>query len=226
MHAYIIIGDTIAARMHAIREHLRALSVSSFDEITPITETPSIGVADIRTFIHALSLRPHQGTHTAGIIAEAETLTVEAQQALLKTIEEPPPAAYLFLGASNTSQLLPTIVSRCTVISKTPGESRNDTESDTERLRQTIHALLSQSVGAMIRDLQTIGKTKEEHTRWMDQIIRLLESDLTRAPHPEHIILLRQLLNAKQYVGNNVPPLFLIEHAFLHTRIATNGTHA
>lgn len=225
MHAYIIIGHTLPLRMHAIREHLRTLSVSSFDEITPITETPSIGVADIRTFIHALSLRPHQGTHTAGIIAEAEKLTVEAQQALLKTIEEPPPAAYIFLGAANTSQLLPTIVSRCTVIRGT-SEKSSDTEPDTEQLRETIRSMLSQSIGAMIRNLQTIGKTKEDHARWMDQAIRLLESDLTSTSIPEQTILLRQLLNAKQHVGNNVSPIFLIEHAFLHTRLTMNRTHA
>ena len=74
----------------------------------------SIGVDDVRTQINnTVAIKPYQGPYKVYIIPEADIMTVQAQNALLKTIEEPPEYAVIMLLTSNVDALLPTIQSRC-----------------------------------------------------------------------------------------------------------------
>lgn len=62
---------------------------------------------------YELSIRPVAGSRKIAIINDADTMNDEAANALLKTLEEPPDGAILFLVVSNLDALLPTIRSRC-----------------------------------------------------------------------------------------------------------------
>ncbi|MBY0277747.1 DNA polymerase III subunit delta' [Candidatus Binatia bacterium] len=72
-----------------------------------------LSIEQIRRVCAALSLRPIRGAGKVGIVDQAERLTAEAQNALLKTLEEPRGRATLVLVTSNLDALLPTIRSRC-----------------------------------------------------------------------------------------------------------------
>lgn len=74
----------------------------------------SIGVEDIRTQINdTVMVRPYSSYYKIYVVDEAEKMTVQAQNALLKTIEEPPSYAVILLLTANQEALLPTILSRC-----------------------------------------------------------------------------------------------------------------
>ena len=74
----------------------------------------SIGVDDIRDQVNAdIVIKPYANPYKIYIIPDAELMTVQAQNALLKTMEEPPEYAVLMLLSSNAEALLPTIQSRC-----------------------------------------------------------------------------------------------------------------
>lgn len=74
----------------------------------------SIGVDDIRTQINdTIQLRPYSSAYKIYLVDEAEKMTVQAQNALLKTIEEPPSYAIILLLTTNESAFLATILSRC-----------------------------------------------------------------------------------------------------------------
>jgi DNA polymerase-3 subunit delta' len=72
-----------------------------------------LSIEQIRRVCGSLALRPARGTGKVGIVDQAERLTAEAQNALLKTLEEPRGRATLVLVTSNLDALLPTIRSRC-----------------------------------------------------------------------------------------------------------------
>ncbi len=74
------------------------------------------GPFTVRALLRFLRLQPFQGRFKLAILAGAHRLTPEAANALLKTLEEPPPAALIFLLTSNRAALLPTIVSRCQLV--------------------------------------------------------------------------------------------------------------
>lgn len=74
----------------------------------------SIGVDDIREQINdTIMIRPYSSYYKIYIVDEAEKMTVQAQNALLKTIEEPPSYAVILLITTNQEAFLPTILSRC-----------------------------------------------------------------------------------------------------------------
>ena len=77
----------------------------------------TIGVGDIRTQVNDdIMIRPYSSKYKIYIIADADMMSVEAQNALLKTIEEPPEYAVIMLLTENAETLLPTIRSRCVMM--------------------------------------------------------------------------------------------------------------
>lgn len=80
-------------------------------------EKASIGVDDIRIQINQdIQIKPYEGKYKIYIIPDAERMTEQAENALLKTIEEPPGYAMLLLLTDNIYRILPTIQSRCVQI--------------------------------------------------------------------------------------------------------------
>jgi len=73
----------------------------------------SIGVDAIREIESDINIKPFQGDRKIYIIDKADTMTPQAQNALLKTLEEPPRHAVILLLADNISNMLPTVLSRC-----------------------------------------------------------------------------------------------------------------
>ena len=77
----------------------------------------TISVEDIRVQVNNdILIKPYQGPYKIYIISEADLMTPQAQNALLKTIEEPPEYAVIFLLTENAQMLLPTITSRCVML--------------------------------------------------------------------------------------------------------------
>ncbi|RKD32895.1 DNA polymerase III subunit delta' [Lacrimispora algidixylanolytica] len=81
----------------------------------------SIGVDDIRGQINdTIMIRPYSSYYKIYIVDEAEKMTVQAQNALLKTIEEPPSYVIIMLLTTNQEAFLPTILSRCVQLKLKP----------------------------------------------------------------------------------------------------------
>ncbi len=104
---------------HSCRQ---ALSDNQPDIIRVTHEKPgSIGVDDIRAQINGdITIKPYSSPRKIYIVNEAEKMTVQAQNALLKTLEEPPAYAVILLLTSNVNAFLPTILSRCVVLNMKP----------------------------------------------------------------------------------------------------------
>ncbi len=221
MHTILITGGTKESRGLCADEHLNTWKISPFDRIGMPDDMPSIGIGEIRAFTKKLLLTPQQGTHVAGIILHGDTLTAEAQQALLKTLEEPPEHAYMIIAVSNSAVLLPTIVSRCICITLKDPSAARDPEQDRIRT-QAINELIHAPRGKRLQLLGSVGKTKDDLATWADGAIETLEHDLT-APQElmddtetiARISLLHALIETRKYRENNVNLLLLLEHAFL-----------
>ena len=72
-----------------------------------------IKVDQVRELMHRLSLSPYEAKHKIGLILEIENASINTQNALLKTLEEPPNPVILILTANSVDQVLETILSRC-----------------------------------------------------------------------------------------------------------------
>ena len=104
---------------HSCRQ---ALSGNQPDIIYVSHEKPNtISVDDIRTQVNNdVAIKPYSSRYKVYIINEAEKMTPQAQNAILKTLEEPPEYAVILLLVSNVNTLLPTILSRCVLLNMKP----------------------------------------------------------------------------------------------------------
>ncbi len=141
-HAYIIDGEigmgkkmianafaqTVECEEGGIRPCMKchsckqALSGNNPDIRQVVHEKPNtISVEEIRTQVNQdILIRPYEYRKKIYIIDEAEKMTVQAQNTLLKTIEEPPEYGLILLLTSNKEMLLETILSRCVVMEMMP----------------------------------------------------------------------------------------------------------
>jgi DNA polymerase-3 subunit delta' len=81
--------------------------------VQPVEESTQIRIEQIRELSEELSLTSHQGAYKVAVITPADTLNRFAANALLKTLEEPPPRTLLILVATQPSRLPATLLSRC-----------------------------------------------------------------------------------------------------------------
>lgn len=84
-------------------------------------KSTSLGVDEIRTQLNNdIIIKPYSSPRKIYILRDAEKMTVQAQNALLKTLEEPPSYAVILLLTANINAMLPTILSRCVVLNMKP----------------------------------------------------------------------------------------------------------
>ena len=80
----------------------------------------SFGVDDVRNIIEEVYKKPFEGDKKVVIIHEGNKLTIQAQNALLKTIEEPPSGVYIIILCESLELILDTIKSRCEIYKLPP----------------------------------------------------------------------------------------------------------
>ena len=81
--------------------------------IEPLDGKASISIDQIRELVDFFRLTSHGGTGRLALLWPAESMTVNASNSLLKTLEEPPPGCFIVLIAESASRLPATVVSRC-----------------------------------------------------------------------------------------------------------------
>ncbi len=101
---------------------IKAMSDNHPDIITITHDKPaSIGVDDIRLRLRDdVVIKPYESKYKIYIIPEGEKMTIAAQNALLKTLEEPPSYIIIIILTNNLNAFLPTIISRCIVLPTRP----------------------------------------------------------------------------------------------------------
>jgi DNA polymerase III delta prime subunit len=104
-----------------------------------------VRIGQIRALQNALRLRIEEGRRRAAVVADAEWLNQEAQNALLRLLEEPPPRTTLVLVAASSAGLLATVRSRCQRIPfRSPPRADRGDDSLLDRFEQLDQSSLSE----------------------------------------------------------------------------------
>ncbi len=222
MHAFLVTGGTKESRMNWVTKTLNDREVSAFDRMVLASEEGTLGVASVRDFTKRLSLAPFQGTLLAGIIEDAHRLTVEAQNALLKTLEEPGPKSMLYLSAINADVLLPTIASRCQVISL--GATDQYTQDDLLQCFKTLKQMIDARPGERIKLIDAIAPDRDAAKAWVERAIASAHQELVHTggglatpPKESATQLIRRLLLAQRQLSANVTPKLVFDAIFFNS---------
>ncbi len=116
-------GNEPCMECHSCKQ---AISKNQPDIVTLVHEKPNtIGVEDVREqIVNDVAIKPYSSKWKIYMIQDAEKMSVQAQNALLKTLEEPPEYVVILIMTSNPSMLLETIQSRCVLLNLRPVEDK------------------------------------------------------------------------------------------------------
>lgn len=181
MQTFLITSSNPEFTKQEIKRISKNLRVSPVNLIK-IIPTTSISISDVRKIIQIISLKPYGGGERLIIIYAMEKATPEASNALLKILEEPPLSNFFILVTDNINKLLPTIVSRCQVISD---RERIDTKSfDSRQTKKNLRQILVSSPGARILLSQKLVTTREDGIQLLSNLLLTLE-ELLHKPDKE-----------------------------------------
>lgn len=121
-HAHLIVGEdgigksviAKAAAFHLLSKKENK-SYADIVEVNKENDVRSIGIKDVLKVIEEVNKKPFEGDKKVIIIYKAHLMTEQAQNAFLKTVEEPPLGIYIMFLCENIEDILPTIKSRCQV---------------------------------------------------------------------------------------------------------------
>ncbi|MEW6442116.1 MAG: DNA polymerase III subunit delta' [bacterium] len=142
-------------------------------------EMGEIRIDQVRELRHWTSVGSFQGAWRVAILEGADKMNAAAANALLKTLEEPPPKALLILVSPTRTQLLPTIVSRCQAVHFPPITRKELEAALADRLKgppgdvTVLAGLADGSIGrALALDREWVF---EGRRHWIERLCRLLQ---------------------------------------------------
>lgn len=130
----------------------------------------SFGIDEVRNLQKFLQLKPFKNDKKIAIITEAQELTLEAQNSLLKTLEEPPPNSLIILTVSDLSLMLPTIISRCELVELGSKPQLELSQEEIEKRFEDLEQLLSLGIGENLVKMEKMeaSKDRKEATDWLN----------------------------------------------------------
>lgn len=226
MLSLIIDGGTKEEREEKARAIIIKNKVSNFDQF--ILKEESYGINEIRNLQHWLSFSPYQSDKKVVLISQAEKLTIEAQNAFLKSLEEPPENTLIILLSSTIDFLLPTIVSRCQIINLSAKSQVTVSEKEMSLMIDNLMIILKKEISEKFKLAAEIAKSREEVIDWLDKEIFVLRKlmigekilpETTLSSYPiitSYPSLIRQFIRTKTLIQANINTRLSLENLFLN----------
>lgn len=178
-------------------------------------EGDSISIKQIRELKKSLSLKPYSAPTKLALILEADKLTQPAQNALLKTLEEPPDHSLIILCASQPDLLLPTIVSRCELTRLNSLSQINPEKKQIVFHQQLIIKLLKSGVGERLKLATDWSKNRNEALELVKTQLYILRQSMLKNPQPATVQNIHQAQKALQMLEANTNPTLTLGNLFL-----------
>lgn len=215
MHSFLIASKNKKTANDYINEFLNKEKIDLFDRSINSYEK-AMGIEDVRNIRKNIFLKPFKGKTKAVVIEAYESITTEAQNALLKILEEPPANTIIIITTAKKEFLLSTIISRCKIIELKEKEISLINE-DLLELSNTLNILLNGKIGDKLKVAQDIAKDKDKTVLWLEKMAIFVRQKLIEnyndSKYPN---FLRQLQKTyKAIKSTNVNQRIALENLFL-----------
>jgi DNA polymerase-3 subunit delta' len=153
--------------------------------VEPVAGKKEISIQQVRDLEKELSFRPFFGQKKIAILDPASLMNFSSQNAILKTLEEPPGDSLLILISTSTGELLPTLLSRCLHLSFAPLPVElvaNYLISKKGLKQEEAESLAALTMGSLGKALTTdAAETMETRKKWAERLCALGQSNYREA---------------------------------------------
>lgn len=202
MQPKIIVNQNREERDKKIWEILKESEITHNNPDLLLIEDEKIGIKEIKQLIKHLSTKPFGRTAKSAIILNGNNISLDAQNALLKTLEEPPGESIILIGVDSETKLLPTVLSRCLVLSQQPTAISHQPDFDLEKL---LNASIEER-------FDLIEKTNDKEKLLNDLTVSYRQKILKGEGSNE---FLEELLTAQIWKESNVNIRTILEYLML-----------
>jgi len=183
-----------------------------YAEITPDGKT--LKIEQIRNLQARIVEKPITSRRKVYVIDDADLMSEESQNCLLKTLEEPPEYAVIILIVSNESRILPTIKSRCVIIKFQPLTSK-----EIKQVKPELSDDLIQLLEGSLLNAENIEQKKEQYAQLSNlvnvlenkQLVEVFNSADLLYKGKDDIITLLEYLNLIFFSRNEINAIPIIE---------------
>lgn len=167
----------------SICRHIALQQQADLHVVSPDPLGGMIKVDQIRDLQHSLVLTPYEARYRIALLLNFHRANANAQNALLKTLEEAPRKVILLLTANSAESLLPTISSRCEILRLRPSSIDALAKALEERMslpkeKAALYAHIANGRPGVALRLAGDPKTDDNRMRWLDSFQELLASSI------------------------------------------------
>lgn len=213
MNSYVISSKNPDLAHDAAEKINKENKVDKFD-IQNLEFEKALGIEDVRQIQKKIYLKPFRGEKKSTIIKLQNGATIDAQNSMLKLLEEPPPSSLIIILTDNYHAFLPTILSRVKII-----EIKEKHEIDDSGLNQILEM---EDDGDALYLAQEVSKEKETAVIWLENsILSARELMLENLEDKHEALRLRKLIHKLELTHydlktTNVNTRLALENLFLN----------
>lgn len=214
MQSFLVTGQEEDAPKNFALNFLKEKKVDKFD-ITLIEEEKAVGIGVIREFQKKIFLKPMGSENKAVILNASDGITIEAQNSLLKILEEPPNNTYIFILSKNKDGILPTILSRAKTIELK--KSKVITNEEISESKELLDSVLSMAISKKLKLAQNLSKDKKNSLAELEKFITAGRERLYENPNKKNSQVVRTLVKTHTVIKSTNTNLRLtLENLFLN----------
>ena len=199
-------SNLIQQKIEDLSAQLNHIFNQNNPDIFVIDQNSGWGIDEVRKIKNFLSQKPFNHSNKLVYIFEAHNLNDQAQNTLLKTLEEPGLNNYLILTTNKPSSLLTTIISRCHTIKI----------SGTQEKSKTALLKATKNLSKDLLTAETLAKNKEEVLPLLEEQLKLYQGELIKNPTKDTSKLIEKLIKSIHMIHSNVDPKSAIDYFFLN----------
>ena len=206
MVAKLIISPLLDERIAFIEKELAVHKTSlNHHDIFLISDDEKVGVEQTKKVREHLTTKAYSAPIRGVVIISAHKMSTDAQNSLLKTLEEPAKQTLILMGSKSEEDILPTVRSRCQIIYI----GNISTASSYEDIKEKVESVLQKS----LEDRYKYVEKLDDKDKFLQDLITYYRKQLTH--NPQNLPIMQELMQAEIYKNANVNMRAILEYLML-----------
>ncbi|MDD4106328.1 MAG: AAA family ATPase [Candidatus Shapirobacteria bacterium] len=198
---------------HLIQTNIDKICQQLNNEISPnnpdifiINEATGWAIESVRLLKKWLSQKPFNHKNKIIIIYQVDQFSLESQNALLKSLEEPGENNYFILSTNKPSKIINTIISRCQIIKL---------KNDFSLSKDTKPLVISDQIKTNLFQSENISKDKNQVLPFLENQLKTYQQLILKNPTAKNSQVIQKILKSINMIEANVDPRSALDFLFL-----------